>query len=354
MKPFEILTGNLKLEEKEVKGQKKQYIKGLITTNDKDLVNDIVTQKCMDSMTKQIKDRTLKLDFEHETFSGETEQEMEINKTKIPLGKRVDWQRKKDGIEVEWELNPTWKQINSKGEVLTTYNDVVYNIKNGFYDGFSIAYYPTQTDTKNVKGEEIRLLDDVNLLNIALTGNPVNQEASLTEIMAKSRDFLKNKEKPEQKDHSAKWHRCVDKVKEQSSNVDPYAVCTAALGKESFKSYSNHNEPERSSESKLKNKEGKMAEETENSEKPQTEKPQEKTSKEETQEKPEEKSEVAEVKSEIKSLKEDNESLKKELGEIKSLIKQPQRKSVQEGKSEQKEEEKAGNSEPSRPLDLIR
>ena len=323
MKPFEILTGNLELEEKEVKGQNKQYIKGLISTNDKDLVNDIVTQKCMDSMTKQIKDRTLKLDFEHETFSGETEQEMEINKTKIPLGKRVDWQRKDNGIEVEWELNPTWKQINSKGEILTNYEDIIYNIKNGFYDGFSIAYYPTSTDTKNIKGENVRLLDDVNLLNVALTGNAINQEASLTKIFAKSRDFIKNKED----------------------------------------SYSNLNETERSSESKL-NKEGKMAEEeTQEQEPKESQEASKETSKEtskeepkeetQTQEKPEEKSEVAEVKSEIKSLKDDNESLKKELAEIKSLIKEPQRKSVQEGKSEQKSEEEK-NSKPLEPSQLIR
>jgi len=323
MKPFEILTGNLQLEEKEVKGQKKQYVKGLITTDDKDLVNDIVTQKCMDSMVNQLKDRTMKLDFEHETFSGKTEQEMEINKTKIPLGKRVDWQRKSDGIEVEWELNPTWKQINSKGEIITKYDDIIYNLKNGFYDGFSIAYYPTKTDTKQVKGEDVRLLDDVNLLNVALTGNPVNQKATLTEIMAKSRDYAEKQE---------------DEKEE--------------------KSHSNLNESEHSSEKKLKKQEGKMAEEEKSQEQTQPketsesqEKPEEKS---ESQEKPEEKSDkVAEVKSEIKSLKDSQESLKKEIEEVKSLIKEPQRKSIQEGKSEQKSEE-ANSDEPKRPLDLIR
>lgn len=30
--------------------------------------------------------------------------------------------------------------------------------------------------------------------------------------------------------HTAKWHRCVDKVGAKSS-ANPYAVCTAALGK---------------------------------------------------------------------------------------------------------------------------
>jgi len=31
--------------------------------------------------------------------------------------------------------------------------------------------------------------------------------------------------------HTAKWHRCVDKVGTKSSGTNPYAVCTAALGR---------------------------------------------------------------------------------------------------------------------------
>lgn len=30
--------------------------------------------------------------------------------------------------------------------------------------------------------------------------------------------------------HTAKWHRCVDKVSNKSS-ANPYAVCTASLGR---------------------------------------------------------------------------------------------------------------------------
>jgi hypothetical protein len=36
--------------------------------------------------------------------------------------------------------------------------------------------------------------------------------------------------------HSEKFKRCVEHVKEQGSVVDPFAVCTAALGEEAFKS----------------------------------------------------------------------------------------------------------------------
>ena len=37
-------------------------------------------------------------------------------------------------------------------------------------------------------------------------------------------------------DHSAKWHSCVDQVSAQGGVESPEAVCTAALGPESFES----------------------------------------------------------------------------------------------------------------------
>jgi len=34
--------------------------------------------------------------------------------------------------------------------------------------------------------------------------------------------------------HSAKWDRCVAKVKRKGTSVNPYAVCTSRLGRKSF------------------------------------------------------------------------------------------------------------------------
>lgn len=42
--------------------------------------------------------------------------------------------------------------------------------------------------------------------------------------------------KPGDSAHTPKWDRCVAHVKESSPGADPYAVCTAMLGDESFKS----------------------------------------------------------------------------------------------------------------------
>lgn len=42
-------------------------------------------------------------------------------------------------------------------------------------------------------------------------------------------------EKPGEATHTAKWDRCVEEVKAKGGGADPYAVCTAMLGDDSFK-----------------------------------------------------------------------------------------------------------------------
>lgn len=34
--------------------------------------------------------------------------------------------------------------------------------------------------------------------------------------------------------HTAKWDRCVKKVRAKGTAINPFSVCTKALGKESF------------------------------------------------------------------------------------------------------------------------
>ena len=64
----------------EVKANGDLEIKGDISTTDPDLVDDIVSLKCLKSMKQQIKDGNIKLDLEHESFRGDTHEEKEINK----------------------------------------------------------------------------------------------------------------------------------------------------------------------------------------------------------------------------------------------------------------------------------
>ncbi len=199
-KVFTIHSEPLAYGEINEKGEKKFFAEGFISTSQRDLVDDIVTDKALDQMFNQLKSRVIKLDFEHDSFRGETEVEKEINKARMPLAKAVDFTRIKDGthngVKVRWEFNDTWKKFDTKGDVVMDFPDIKKNVERGFYDAFSIAFVPTKSsERKSIKdGSIIRLLDGMNLLNVALTGNPINPGASIDNVFLKSLDYLKKSE----------------------------------------------------------------------------------------------------------------------------------------------------------------
>ena len=194
---FTFYSDKISYKTVEGKNGKEYFVTGYISTGDVDLVNDVVTKNCSDSMLNQFKDRTIKLDFEHEAFRGKSIIESEANKTKIVLGKAVSQEVDSKGVLTTWKLNDTWKKYDEKGNVTMTFKDLWKNVEEGFYDAFSIAYIPTKTSTENREGKNIRLLDNVNLLNVALTGNPVNPGAGMTAVMAKSLAYMKSIEEEE-------------------------------------------------------------------------------------------------------------------------------------------------------------
>ncbi len=174
----------------EVKGKEKVFMEGLISTTDIDLVNDIVTKKCLESMQRQILGRSIKLDIEHESFRGDSVEEKELNKTLVPAGKINDATVRETenggwGLMVKSELN-NFRQ---------DYENVKGNVIERFLDSYSIAFIPTEIAMKTINGEEIRLLDDVRLLNVALTGNPVNTAAQNRDIFMKSMDAVEEYKK---------------------------------------------------------------------------------------------------------------------------------------------------------------
>ncbi len=177
------------------KAKKTRYfIKGHIDSEDLDLVNDIVTKNCMSDIDTQFQARNIKLDLDHETIrkgKGESEFDAKLNLTKIPLGKTISEVLDTKGNFVEFELNSNWKKFDAKNNVVMTFKEVWENVKSKFYDAFSIAYIPMRTAVKNLEEGKARLLEKVNIINIALTGNAINPAATITSVMAKSLEYLK-------------------------------------------------------------------------------------------------------------------------------------------------------------------
>lgn len=193
-KPFVFYSDKLNFKAEQTSEGTRYFVGGYISTGDLDLVNDIVTKNCMESMDAQFEMRSIKLDFEHEAFRGDSELDQEAAKTRIPLGKAIESKRDAKGVLVEWELNSTWKKFDSKGDIVMGFKDLWRNVEEGYYDAFSIAYIPTKTTMLERDGKTIRLLDDVNLLNVALTGNAINPDATINAVMAKSLQWMNDNE----------------------------------------------------------------------------------------------------------------------------------------------------------------
>jgi len=177
----------------DIKGEKKYYVTGYISTKDLDLVNDIVTEEALIDMAEQVNKGNIKLDMDHEAWRKGDE-----GPNMLPIGRIVE-------AKFEPEENRLWvkAQINSNSSRFKT---IWASIKDKFIDAFSIAFRPIKIATKWVNGKEIRLLEKVQLLNVALTGNPANPEAKITNVFAKSRAYMEEQNmaeiKPEIKEEA--------------------------------------------------------------------------------------------------------------------------------------------------------
>ena len=233
IKPFVFYSD--KLEYKSFvneKGDKEYHVGGHSSTDDLDLVNDIMTQDCQESMNNQFAMRSIKLDFEHETLRGRSILDTEANKTKIVLGKAIKNKKDSVGLYVDWKLNPTWKRFDSKGNVTMTFEELWQNVEDEFYDAFSVAFVPTKVRYVEKNGVEIRLLDDVNLLNVALTGNPINPNAGIRSVMAKSLEFMKSEESNDPNDMELiEIKSKVDKINIDLSELKSKMECNSMVYK---------------------------------------------------------------------------------------------------------------------------
>ncbi len=309
------------------------FVEGYISTSDLDLVNDIVTKNCLMDMAEQMRKRTIKLDIEHESFRGKSDIEMQINKTIIPAAKIEDFLMDKKGLKVRAMLN----------RHIQRFNEVKNSIKDGFLDAFSIAFVPVKAEIAIKDGQEVRMLEKVNLLNVAFTGNPINTNASIEKVFMKSLDFLDEKDglgkPPKRKVPDSEYEDDEDEEEEEKTGKHPKKKNNIHLSENS------DNKLQEVKDMEEDNKEAKKEESEVESEEKVEEKDEEKE-----EEKPEEKEEESEDNAEVKALTEKVEALGKDLTEIKSLLKMPVKKSMPttEDKSKNFKEEKAIN-----PLDLI-
>jgi HK97 family phage prohead protease len=171
-KSYSFSTDNCSWEEVETKSGKKFFVTGYISTKDIDLYNELVTEGAMKEMLDDLKTKSIKLDVEHEAWRKSS--------NTIPIGKIVDASYDGYGIFVKAEIN------NSS----PVFREVWGSIKEGYLDAFSIAYKALKKVTKVVNGVTVTLLKSLELLNVAITGNPVNPNCRMTNVFMKSLEDL--------------------------------------------------------------------------------------------------------------------------------------------------------------------
>jgi hypothetical protein len=351
IKPFIFYSDKLNFKTVMGKKGKEYWIEGYISTGDLDLVNDIVTKRCMDSMLAQFDMRSIKLDFEHEAFRGETEIDAERAKTRLPLGKAMNKDKDSKGVKVAWKLNQNWKKFNDKGEIVMTFEELWSNVEEGYYDAYSIAYVPTKTAMIERDGEQIRLLDDVNLLNVALTGNPINPGASMTSVMKKSLEFLKDKEKKDDWNDPADINLFevksdVDELKSELSNIKKTMGCKLMVDNKDETPEADAQTPE-GNEQPDKGGEGQQP--NANAAAPEGDAGEAEGVSAAAE--PEGKS-IVDLKSRIDKIEKDLKAVKKENADLKAIVEKAQQKAKGAENSEQKGQ---GQEEPKMvgPLDMV-
>jgi len=198
----------------EMKGGK-HYVTGYISNTERDVVDDIVTEKALKSMLKQINESTISLDYEHEAFRDDP--------TILPAGKIIEAKIDDRGLWVKAEINKNSPKFKS----------LWGSIKGGFLKAFSIAFKPIKVIEKTLVDGTVRLIEELQLLNVAITATPVNQSAVISDygmksVMLKAINEVKNMvdekiEKPTETPvvEEAKVEEVVEAVVEEKADAKP-------------------------------------------------------------------------------------------------------------------------------------
>jgi hypothetical protein len=322
-----IFTAPFKVSVETKDGNENVFLDGLASTSDLDLVDDIVTKNCLESMDRQARERNIKLDIEHEAFRGNSVEEKEINKTKIPAGRIIS-----SSIEPLGEERWGWRIKSVLNPFTKRFNEIKGSILGGFLDAYSIAFIPTKVKMVKKGGKTIRMLEDATILNVATTGNPINTAAINREVFMKAINSIDEYKAEKESNPKIEEKLCV---KNTHLNEDLKRLKLLKGGEEMGKE-----------------EEGKKAEEEqEEEEDEEEEEKKKKASKKSNDEMKSQLSAIEKDMSEIKSFVADVKSIKAEMAEIKALLEKPNLKGMAQ---QQRANSDQAQVKSFSPLDMIR
>jgi hypothetical protein len=157
-----------------IKGERKYYVSGYCSTIDRDKSGEVIAYTAQEDLHNQLKGENITLDTEHsEWYDTNGKVLAKPKNTTIPVAKVVESRLDEKGVWIKAELN----------QHISKFNEVWGSIKDGFLKAFSIAFYPIEK-----MGDGI--IKRLNLVNITLTGSPVNPNATFTASMKSASAFL--------------------------------------------------------------------------------------------------------------------------------------------------------------------
>lgn len=178
---YNFMAGDFNSYSVKLKGEEHYYISGFATTSHVDLSNEMIDDSVMTDLKNQFIGKNVKIDFDHEVWRDkETGEVYKEPKNLIPLGRVVDAQIKsKDGYKGVWikvKLNSAYPMFDK----------IWKSVKQKFIDAFSIAFKPLQIVERQIQGKMVKVMKAVQLLNVALTGVPMNPAAKMDAVMMKA------------------------------------------------------------------------------------------------------------------------------------------------------------------------
>lgn len=282
------------IEVKSNDGSKDYYIEGYISTLNPDFANDIVDEKGQQSVYNELQGSDITMDEDHEEWRDpETGKLYDGKKNKYPIAKIVDSRLDDKGTWVSAKLNKYHPNFEER---------LLPMVKEGYLHSFSIAYNVTNKFFKMLDGVKYRVIQGLKIANVAITGNPVNKNATFNVALKSYKKMVEETQFEEIKKFN----------QELKSEIQSLSSQISELKSEDYKAMY----------TKLKADYDKMSAEMEKIKKGDEDKEDSKEMKSQNEE------ELAEIKSTIEKLEQEN-------AELKSILEAPQLKSTVEAKSKE-------------------
>jgi hypothetical protein len=156
-----------------LKGEKNYFVEGYVSTVDRDKSGEILDEEAQEDLARQLENETITMDLEHESWYDDDGHILPKPKnTRVPVAKVVSVERKERGTWVKAMLNKN----------LTNFGEIWGSIRDGFLKAFSVAFYPVAKNNN--------VVSRLNLVNITLTGSPVNPNATFMATMKSASAYL--------------------------------------------------------------------------------------------------------------------------------------------------------------------